>query len=167
MKEQRKRSSEYRAPIFHTRFAEPLRCCSSRPIRLIISSFLRRFLQSVHVKKATLTARRGTMGPVMSVRLATERKTTYYLTVRGNGGGGGRSRRIGGNGNEHSNYRALFHRAIARNQKAVLAEQWDPRFELSLSRDHPPPLHLLPPLDYASRNDYYCYCSTTITIERR
>lgn len=40
----------------------------------------------MHVKKATLTARRGTMGPVMSVRLATERKTTYYLTVRGDGG---------------------------------------------------------------------------------
>lgn len=40
----------------------------------------------VHVKKATLTARRGTMGPVMSVRLATERKTTYYLTVRDEGG---------------------------------------------------------------------------------
>lgn len=119
----------------------------------------------MHVKKATLTARRGTMGPVMSVRLATERKTTYYLTVR---------RRVVDCGASAGTVTstaitALFHRAIARNQKAVLAEQWDPRFELSLSRDHPSssPHFASAPLDYASKNDYYCYCLTTITIERQ
>lgn len=100
------------------------------------------------MKKATLTARRGTMGPVMNVRLATERKTTYYLTVRGVVDCGASAGTV-----TSTAITALFHRAIARNQKAVLAEQWDPRFELSLSRDHPPRLpHLATaPLDYASK----------------